>query len=390
ILLLFDGLDEVKGGVRGEVARLIKDLLKKYPNARAVITCRRNVYKNEFAQAVDASLELEDLNDLQVIEFLANWKRSLPAENSFSVEQFLKCVHTRERVVPLVRNPLLLTVFASLYGERPQDMPDSRTALFSRSVDHQLGRSNSGSPDREAKRAVLARLALAMHENAEAREGDGLSLEHPIAVTEARKALADLPRESAVAAHPERLLRELTDRDRLLVGFNGGYGFRHREFQDYFAATALTNDGAGLVQRFRRNPPTWLKTVKFWCGMDHDSTDVLSAIFAEDPMTALLCLGEAAQASPELAGRILAAFRDRPGSGPDDALLCRAFAAAVHQEQCGSEVFGTLVQALSASERPVRRATAARALALSHTGRAAAELSRVFSDGPEFRKALEE
>jgi hypothetical protein len=392
ILLLFDGLDEVKGGVRGEVARLIKDLLKKYPNARAVITCRRNVYKNEFAQAVDASLELEDLNDLQVIEFLANWKRSLPGEGSFSVEQFLKCVHGRERVVPLVRNPLLLSVLAFLYCERPQDMPDSRTALFARSIDHQLGRSNpgQGSPDKEAKRAVLARLALAMHETAEAREGDGLSLEQPIAVTEARKAVADLPREFALATDAERLLRELTERDPLLVGFNGGYGFRHREFQDYFAAAALANDGAGLVQRFRRNPAVWLKTVKFWCGMDHDSTDVLSAIFAEDPLTALLCLGEATQASPELAGRILAAFRERLGSGPDDPLLCRAFAAAVHQEQCGSEVFGTLVQALSASERPVRRATAARALALSHTGRAAAELSRVFADGPEFRKALEE
>jgi hypothetical protein len=392
ILLLFDGLDEVKGGARTEVARLIKDLFKKYPNARAVVTCRSNAYKNEFAQAVEASLDIEEFSDQQILEFLAQWKRTLPAEHAFSVEQFLKVTHNREPLIPLIRNPLLLAMLAFLHTERPQCSSDSRTQILEHCTDHLLGRSASGqgSAAKESKGQTLARLALAMQENAEVREGDGLSVDQPTAISEARKVLADPTHNSTVGVDADGMLRELVDRDCLLAGYNGGYGFRHRAFQDYFAARALKDDGAGLVQRFRRSSATWLKTVKLWCGMDHDSTDVLTAIFAEDPLTALICLGETKHVNTELSGRILAAFKDRLGNSQEDAILSRAFASALHQEHCGEEIFRTLVQALSAGERPVRRSIAARTLALSNTSRAAAELARFFSDGPEFRQALQE
>ena len=392
ILLLFDGFDEVKGGARNEVARLIKDLFKKYPNARAVVTCRSNAYKNEFAQAVDATLDIEEFSDQQILEFLAQWKRALPAENPFSVEQFLKMTHDQEPVIPLIRNPLLLTMLVFLHTDRPQCSSASRTDVFEHCADYLLERSGQGqgSAAKESKSQTLARLALAMQENADAREGDGLSVAQPTAIGEARKVLADPTRNSTAIIDADGLVRELIDRDCLLAGYNGGYGFRHRAFQDYFAAAALKDDGAALVQRFRRSPATWLKTVKFWCGMDHDSTDVLTAIFAEDPLTALICLGEAKHVSTELAGRILAAFKDRLGNNQDDGILSRAFATALHQEHCGEEIFRTLLQALSAGERPVRRSIAARTLALSNTRRAAAELARFFADGPEFRQALEE
>src|SRR5262249_28070352 len=53
-------------------------------------------------------------------------------------------------------------------------------------------------------------------------------------------------------------------------------------------------------------------------------------------------------------------------------------------------VFQMLVQTLSPGERPVRRAVAARALALSNATRAAVELAKVFSESPEFRHALQD
>jgi hypothetical protein len=392
LLFLFDGLDDVNPGVRTEVARLIKDLLRKYPRCRAVITCRSDVYRNEFTQAVDATLDLEELSDQQVRDFLGRWKQTLPADHPFSVDRFLKVVYSRERLIPLIRNPLLLTMLVYLHTQAPERLPDSRTAIFEQCRDFLLSRSSSEqTPEiKEIKNEILASLARLMQENAEVREGDGLSVDHSTAVREARRIQSAHGRNSSNGAEAEALLRALLERDCLLVPANGGYRFRHRAFQDYFAAVALKDDPAGLVQRFRRSPATWLKTVKLWCGMDHDSSDVLTAIFAEDPLTALICLGEAKQVNAELANRIFAAFKDRLGSSTDDALLCRAFAMATHQEQYGEEVFRMLLQTLSPNERPVRRAIAARALALSNTARAAGELAKVFSESPEFRQSLQD
>jgi hypothetical protein len=392
ILLLFDGLDEVKMGVRAEVARLVKDLLRKYPRCRAIITCRSDAYKNEFAQAVDAALELEELSDQQIFEFLGQWKRTLPADHPFSVDRFLKVANSRERLIPLMRNPLILTMLAFVHTSSPDGLADTRAGIFERCVDLVLNRSNlDRSPQvPEVKKTILAGLALLIQESAESREGDGLTAEQSSALAEARRVICGPSYESRVPVQAEALLRELIEQDYFLVPADGGYRFAHRAFQDYFSAVALKDDPAGLVQRFRRSPAVWLNTVKLWCGMDHDSSDVLTAIFAEDPLTALLCLAESRQANTELAGRIFAAFRDRLGSSPDDGVLCRAFAMASHQEQYGEEVFQMLVSSLSPSERPVRRAAAARALALSNASRAASELAKVFGESAEFRQALQD
>ena len=45
LLLLFDGLDEVNTEIRENVAKQIKDLLQKYPENRAIVSCRTQVYK---------------------------------------------------------------------------------------------------------------------------------------------------------------------------------------------------------------------------------------------------------------------------------------------------------------------------------------------------------
>jgi len=91
LLLLFDGLDEVNSSERPEVVQRIKDLIDQCSKCRVLITCRTQVYKNEFSEVVDGTLEVVEFTDQEIQNFLQPWQSSMSADKS--VEQLLRNLH---------------------------------------------------------------------------------------------------------------------------------------------------------------------------------------------------------------------------------------------------------------------------------------------------------
>jgi len=112
LMLLFDGLDEVDSQARQRVVQQIRDLMDTHGKCRVIITCRAAVYDNEFYDVVDKTLEIVESNDQQVQQFLSAWQDEMPSEKS--VEQLLRSLRDRPRIMTLARNPLLLTIIAYL------------------------------------------------------------------------------------------------------------------------------------------------------------------------------------------------------------------------------------------------------------------------------------
>jgi len=114
LMLLLDGLDEVNSSERRRVVQQIKDLLDEHEKCRAVITCRTAVYRGEFADTADQTLEIVEFSDQQIRRFLRSWEPDMPEDKS--IEQLMQTLHDRPRIMALARNPLLLTIIAYLEG----------------------------------------------------------------------------------------------------------------------------------------------------------------------------------------------------------------------------------------------------------------------------------
>jgi hypothetical protein len=391
LLLLLDGLDEVKSTLRPQVIGQIKELLAKYPSCRAVVTSRPIAGAKELVASMDASLELRDFTDRQVRHFLTGWKNAVAAERAFTMEPLLKSLREQDQLLYLARNPLLVTMIAALYVEKPRGFPGTRAVLYRQCMDATLTktRADQGRYTKETKFEILSRLALAMLDHSELPGESGLTLERSQAAHEVRRILADLKRSSASGIDAADLVRELIERDHVLIQIEGACRFRHRTWQEYLAAEAIDENCQCLIDRFRRDPETWLETVKFYCGLDHNCTSLVEALGEVDPAAALSCLSEAKQVDLSLANRVVAGFKDRLGSAElENCAIYDLAGCATQTAQRGEAVLQFLVQTLSAAENPPRRHAAARALALTSLPSAAREISRLYTDGAEFRSAL--
>src|SRR5262249_53563005 len=78
LVLLFDGLDEVSSDRRKAVAVKIADFLEEQGRCRAVITCRTQVYDQEFDTICDEIFEIEEFGDAQIRQFLESWQGQMP------------------------------------------------------------------------------------------------------------------------------------------------------------------------------------------------------------------------------------------------------------------------------------------------------------------------
>jgi len=126
LMLLLDGLDEVNSAVRPHVVGVIRDLLKKCGQCRVVITCRTQVYDDEFSDIVDRKLEVVEFTDQQMRYFLKAWKTEMQQARK-SINQMMAALRERPLILKLARNPLLLTLIAYLYTEPAFVLPRSRS-----------------------------------------------------------------------------------------------------------------------------------------------------------------------------------------------------------------------------------------------------------------------
>ncbi|RKZ76879.1 MAG: NACHT domain protein [Candidatus Parabeggiatoa sp. nov. 1] len=389
VMLLFDGLDEVNTSERQRVVNKINELLDKYPRCSAVITCRVAVYHNEFAEKTDQTLEIVDFNDQQIWAFLAPWQKDMP--DGKSIEQLIRTLRERPRIMALARNSLLLTIIAYLYTDTDFVLPHSRAEFYSKATDVLLDQWKVERNHYKAvhKRMVLRHLALFNQDSGAKRKQDRRSIERENVLEQIKLILPDF---NLADEDVEPILDDIVERSGLLLSIDGGerYQFAYLTLQEFFAAAALRDDAEQLLTRFKADQDTWRETVKIWCGLDHDSTELIRAIYAEEPIMAFECVADAQQVSTDLADEIMEYFKSQLGTADKKGeVINRAFAAIASDiRPRGQNVFGFLADTLADTEESEqRRVAAAKTLSMSNLSQAAEVLVR-YRKIPEVRSAL--
>lgn len=388
LMLLFDGLDEVASGKRFQVIQKIKDFLDEHDSCRAIITCRTAVYDNEFVSTVDKTFELTEFSDQQIHQYLIAWEKDMPPGKS--IEALIRNLHERPRIMALARNPLLLTIIAYLYTDVKFELPHSRTEFYEQSVDILLRQWKKEQNQYSApqKRLVLQHLAKFNQDKGSAEnQNDRRSIDITTVLAEIKRVLPDLNLDDQDA---QPLLEEIEKRSGLLISIDGGnrYQFAHLTLQEFFAALAISGDD-DILKRFKDDPDAWRETTKLWCGLEHDSTSLISEIFKIDPVTAFECLADAQKVSSLLTDKILEEFKVRILEDNDvNSPILKAFAAvAADQRPRGKDVLNFL-ETLLVGEEVIPRQNATIALSLTNQPRAAELLARYSNKYKEARTRL--
>ena len=182
------------------------------------------------------------------------------------------------------------------------------------------------------------------------------------------------------------LLEEIVERSNLLLEVDNKtkYQFFHLTLQEFFAAKALADDSSKLLENFRANKDAWRETIKLWCGLPHNSTDLIKNIFKLDPLTAFECLADAPMVDQAMADTIIEHFKPLLGSyGGRSEAITKAFAGvAAGRSQRGRAALSFLMNALNTSKDVRVRKAAAEALALSNKEDAVICLSNRYDSDP--------
>lgn len=392
LLLLLDGLDEVNPDQRPKVVQSIKDLTEKFPDCHVVITCRTAVYRQELNSWSDQNLELAFFTDQQIQRFMYPWQKDMPPDKSTT--HLLHTLRERPNIFKLAQNPLLLTIIAFLYTYTDSFViPHSRVAFYRDAVSKLLEKwkGERNSYTQVEKETILRHLALYNQERPKGSQQDRRSMTYSDVLAQIQLVLPSLNRKHEEA---KQILDEIVERSGLLLKIDGGYHyqFAHLTLQEYFAALALEYETDKLISLYRQEPDVWRETVKLWCGLPHDSTQLLQEIYDIDSIMVFECLGDVHQANIDFTTAVIAEFKELLGHSSEHAeAIIRAFGvvAASQQRERGKEVFAFLQATLeNKHEQPARRFAAAQALAWTNLPQATGLLAQYAPQQKEIHSLL--
>lgn len=383
LLLLLDGLDEVSTQAREHVVAQIKDMLTEHHEIHTVITCRTQVYHDEFADLVDHKLEIVEFSDQQIQRFLTAWEPDMPEGKS--IEQFLRTLRERPQIMALARNPLLLTMIAYLYTDTAFVLPHSRAEFYVRATALLLEQWKVERNRYKAGQKRLALQSLAFFNQSGQAGGDRRSIEFPVVLSQIRSVLPSLTLKDDDA---QPMLDEIVERSGLLLPVDGGvrYQFTHLTLQEFFAALALESRSDDLLTYFSADRDGWREVVRLWCGLEHDSTGLIRKVYGVDPILAFECLGDAQQVEPACVDELVSLFENRLAEAIGNESLAHALAlVAADPRPHGAALFGFLKDSLA---RLTTRLAAATTLSSTNLPKAADAIAKYAEDDPNVRTYL--
>lgn len=400
-ILLFDGLDEVEDEDRRRWVSGIQDLAHEYPRCRFIITCRRASYGGEFDAIGARRFEIVEFDDQQIRQFLTMRLARTPLPSGarasapvMTVEQLMRLLSDRPRLMALARNPLMLTLIAELYFSG-RLLPTRSMAEFYKQAVEVLLKGWTNEPSQfnvHDKRAVLQEIAF--HISGAHTSPDQHLDRRSIRSEEAFEVAARVLESRRLSGNlARRILEEIAERSGLLVTFEGGeaYQFGHLSVQEFFTAERLLlNDPDVLLRRYINDPSAWRVVVGLWCGMASNAGELIRKLHHYDPVFALACLADAPKVDPAVADDIIKSAEGSFCDGAGDAFEKeRAFGAVASSDHPFSkEVFDFLKSQFEEAGDAGCRVMAARALAYTQSGAAAEVLMRHYTDVAEVRSIL--
>ncbi|MEU8758222.1 HEAT repeat domain-containing protein [Streptomyces sp. NPDC048659] len=257
LLLLFDGLDELfETAVRDAVTRRIAAFAARHPGVRVVVTSRGYGYRGAVLDAVGfTTYMLQDLDRDQITAFTRQWfALSCPGDPVLAgklTERVATAVDGSRSVAELAGNPLILTILA-IIGRR-RELPRDRAKVYEQAVAVLVEHWDPGKflkdrkveehlpyLDAEDRLTLLRLVARRMQEGHGGVAGNHIAGPDLIESFEGYlKDRYELPKDRAVTA-ARIMLEQFRGRNFILSHFGGEvYGFVHRTFLEYLAATDI-------------------------------------------------------------------------------------------------------------------------------------------------------
>jgi hypothetical protein len=284
-LTIVDGLDEViRSEQRRKITSLVIEFARKFPDGRFIISSRIVGYedapldRNNFLHIL-----LQELFKAQVEIFVRNWYKAReinPSIRESAIKGLLEALK-EEKVFELVRNPLLLTIMALVHrGEA--DLPKQRALLYNKCVEAFMVSRNRAkdllSYDEHEIRTCHQFIGYWMHTKAETVKGDSFGF----FFKDLREGLLkDMRRRHPASEISTEALKEKVDEffdaARKRVGLLVERGediwvFGHRSFQEYFAASYISQNTFGVEDLWSQiqdkiNKSHWVEPLKLFGGI---------------------------------------------------------------------------------------------------------------------------
>ncbi len=283
MLVLFDGLDEVATlDERRRLVEEIEEFTLRYPGNRVLVTSRPVGYEAaRCSRRLFAHFLIQELDDQQMRTFLEHWYTHvrrlspLPPEDQQELEILYATLTKNPRLHALAANPLLLTVMTTLH--RYERLPDRRVQVYDRCADLLLNiwarlrgtvaRWKDMKMSKEIQYACIAYLGFVLHTRSQRKDSSsndpGNDVSTRFMLQEIKHFLASRDLFSVAERHleAERFLELVQTEAGLIVELgtdeNGEplYGFVHRTFQEYFAATHIyelyqEEENANIISQF--------------------------------------------------------------------------------------------------------------------------------------------
>jgi len=286
ILLLLDGLDEVKETDNNRVLQEIKGFTNHFSKSLFVITCR--IAAREYTFERFTEVEIADFDDQQIATFANQWFRA--KNDEVKSKAFIETVKQDKGIRELATSPLLLTLLCLVF-EESGSFPANRSELYKEGLDVLLKKWDvRRNIERDQiykklslkrKEDLLSQIALDTFEQGnyffKQKEAERYIIQYIRNLPDSRNT------EEALQLDSEAVLKSIEAQHGLFVErARGIYSFSHLTFHEYFTARKIVTSANSEV--LLKNLSThitekrWREVFLLAVGMLESADDLLRAM----------------------------------------------------------------------------------------------------------------
>ncbi|MEA5554423.1 NACHT domain-containing NTPase [Anabaena cylindrica UHCC 0172] len=238
MLILLDGLDEVREEDGERILKEISNFSRNFQRNQFVMTCR--IAAKEYTFEKFTEVEVADFDNEQIATFATNWFKNKPVKS----ENFIKHIKENKPIQELASSPLLLTLLCLAF-EESGDFPANRSELYKEGLDALLKKWDAKRGIQreqiykklsvQRKEDLLSTIALTTFEQSDYFFKQKAAEQY---IIEYIRNLPDANNDpEALQLDSEKILKSIEAQHGLLVErAKGIYSFSHLTFHEYFTA----------------------------------------------------------------------------------------------------------------------------------------------------------